>query len=217
MTSLAWDGGRLSLMALALGWGIGLFSGRTAMAYGEDDGPIRPGKMGHHHWRKVGPGTLGYGGNRTYQGFQGFGLSYHPGYGYGGYALGVGAEGGYPCYGGPGYPHPAPPLRRFGRLLPYSYNGGPGYPREGGSHYFSPVGPLVAGREVVSTGIDRRDPTPSSDYGPFTGTLPYPDWYFAPYSAAAARGGTSDGSGPPIPPSGPPIPPSGPPIPPPGP
>ena len=49
-------------------------------------------------------GTLGYGPPGEHPGFFGFGLSFHPGYGYGGNGLGVGAYGGYPCYGGPGYP-----------------------------------------------------------------------------------------------------------------
>src|SRR5436309_1585417 len=74
-------------------------------------------------------------------GFQGFGLKYHPGYGYGGDALGVGAGGGYPFYGGPGYPCAEPRLRRLGKIVPFPYYGGPGYPSPGHPNYFGPVGP----------------------------------------------------------------------------
>src|SRR5262245_60135764 len=52
-------------------------------------------------------------------GREGFGLGYHLGYGYGGRALGVGPFGGYAYYGGPGYPQPAPQLRRFGKITPF--------------------------------------------------------------------------------------------------
>ena len=189
MTSLGSGRRGPSWMGLALTMGALLISGPSAWAFGDGPEGVAVGKFGHHGRRNLGSGTLGYGGDRTYPGFQGFGLAYHPGYGYGGYALGVGADGGYPCYGGPGYPHPAPPLRRLGRLLPYSYYGG----RDGGSHYFDAVGPLVVDPPVVSQGIDLRNPVPSGDYGPFTGALPYPASYFAPYSAAAAGTGSSDG------------------------
>src|SRR5512135_3687906 len=69
-------------------------------------------------------GTLGYGKPGLYPGFQGFGLGYHRGYGYGGDALGVGAGGGYPFYGGPGYCHPWPALRRIGGITPFPFYGG---------------------------------------------------------------------------------------------
>jgi hypothetical protein len=142
------------------------------------------GPQGHH---ATGAGTLGYGGPGVYPGFYGFGLCYHPGYGYGGSALGVGADGGYPFYGGPGYPHPAPPLRRFARLLPFLYNGsGPlayDYPQS-----VENIGPLVANRPVMP-GSDRPDLGSgyphNGDFGPFTGAFPYPEAYFAPYTTAA--------------------------------
>jgi hypothetical protein len=72
-------------------------------------------------------------------GYQGFGLNFHPGYGYGGAALGVGPEGGYPFYGGPGYPHAEPRLRRFPLLhiVPFPYFGGPGYPTPECPNFFA--------------------------------------------------------------------------------
>ena len=44
---------------------------------------------------------------------------------------GPGAEGGYPFYGGPGYPNCEPSLRRIGGINPFPYYGGPGYPTPG--------------------------------------------------------------------------------------
>src|SRR3954463_14895548 len=95
-------------------------------------------------------------------GFQGFGLGYHLGYGYGGKAYGVGPDGGYPFYGGPGYPHPGPPLRRFGRIPPFPHYAGPGYPTPDCPNYFGPTGPLVADQAVVMVGDD------SGGYGGFS-------------------------------------------------
>jgi hypothetical protein len=172
MISLVRGGGRLPVMALALALGIWVFSGSSAMADG-------------------GPGL--------YPGFQGFGLGYHPGYGYGGAALGVGAFGGYPFYGGPGYPFAEPRLRRIGGIVPFPYYGGPGYPSPGNPNYFGGVGPLVADQPIVTIGSDLNDPGDASSYGPFTGALPYPDTFFAPFTATAtatataAAGGSSSG------------------------
>ncbi len=113
----------------------------------------------------------------------GFGLSYHPGYGYGGKGLGVGSAGGYPFYGGPGYVHPEPPLNRFGRIVPFAYDGGPGYPRVGTSPFYDATGPLVA-RPPVLQPLDGRDPaSQTSGYGSFSGTLPIPETVFAPYAS----------------------------------
>jgi hypothetical protein len=133
---------------------------------------------------------LSYGGDRLYPGYYGFGLAYHPGYGYGGSALGTGIFGGYPFYGGPGYPHEPPPLRRCRHLLPFLYNGS-------GHFVFDfpvsvvGVGPLVANRPVMP-GSDRPDLGSGAPYngnfGPFTGAFPYPETYFAPYAEAAAAG-----------------------------
>ena len=157
--------------------------------------------QGSHKHPGPGYGTLGYGRPGLYPGFQGFGLGYHLGYGYGGDALGVGADGGYPFYGGPGYPHPWPRLRRIGGITPFPYDGGPGSPSPCHPNYFGGVGPLVADRPVVTIGSDRGDLDEASGYGPFTGTLPYPETSFAPFAAAA--GGSSSGGSSPYPPTTP--------------
>ena len=83
-------------------------------------------------------------------GFQGFGLSCHLGYGYGGRAFGVGPFGGYPGYGGPGYP----------------CLGAPYDP--------TATGPLRPNPSVVTSG-DGPDVGYIGDYGLFTGAPPYPD------------------------------------------
>jgi hypothetical protein len=85
--------------------------------------------------------------------FQGFGLKYHLGYGFGGRAVGTGPFGGYPRYGGPGH-----------------------------TGSFLPVGPLVV-NEDVATILPRPEP---GDYGLFTGAMPYPEHFFAPYAGEAA-------------------------------
>jgi hypothetical protein len=149
-----------------------------------DDMGVSPGFF---QQRVTGNGTLSYGGYGVYPGFPGFGLSFHLGYGYGREALGTGALGGYPFYGGPGYPHPAPLLRRCGGITPFLFYGGPPYPRYGYSNFFTEVGPLHP-REPVAQVVDRGQPAYTGDFGPFTGTLPYPDTYFAPFIEAAARG-----------------------------
>jgi hypothetical protein len=141
MTSPVQDGGRRALQALA----ICAVAFTSSVAHGG------------------GPGA-----NR---GFVGFGLSYHLGYGYGGRGLGVGAEGGYPYYSGPGYPHEPPPLRRLGKIAPFTYYGGPGYPCNGPSHFFEGVGPLVIDPPLVISGMDRPDLPVASDYGPFSGVI----------------------------------------------
>ena len=113
----------------------------------------------------------------------GFDLSYHLGYGYGGKGLGVGPVGGYPFYGGPGYLHAEPPLRRFGRIEPFSYYGGPCYPRVGTSQYYDATGPLVARPPVLQL-MDGQDPALQvRGYGAFSGTLPIPETVFAPYAS----------------------------------
>lgn len=91
-------------------------------------------------------------------GFPGFGLSFHPGYGYGGRGLGVGPSGGDPFFGGPGYPHPAPALRRFGRITPFfAYDGG------GSPNRYQASGPLIISRPYVVTN------QPGGDFGAYTG------------------------------------------------
>jgi hypothetical protein len=153
-----------------------------------DDG-VSPGFFQQHIW---GSAALSYGGYSLYPGFPGFGLSFHRGYGYGGNGLGTGADGGYPFYGGPGYPHPAPTLRRCGGITTFLYYGGPEYPRLGYSNFFSEVGPLSV-RQPVAVVVTHGEIGHSGDFGPFTGTLPYPDSYFAPFVEAAALGVAPDG------------------------
>jgi hypothetical protein len=123
----------------------------------------------------LGYGTLGYDRSGLYTGFYGFGLSFHLGYGYGGKALGVGAFGGDPFYGGPGYPSCS-----YGR-----FSGVPA--------------PLVVDPPVALEAFDRSERTFPSDYGPFTGAIPYPETLFAPYAAAAASTGSSTGASSPPP------------------
>jgi hypothetical protein len=110
---------------------------------------------------------LGYGPPGDHPGFYGFGLSFHPGYGYGGNALGVGAFGGYPCYGGPGYP------------LHY------GYPRFTANPYYEGIGPLYFDQPVVITEL-----MGAGDFGPYTGASAYA--YVHPsYAAEAATTGSA--------------------------
>lgn len=197
MISTVRTGGHLSLMALASGLGIWVLSVSSGIA---GDGiavvpPPRVDKVVEPNRGCDGPGlgTLGYGRPGLYPGFQGFGLGYHLGYGYGGDALGVGAGGGYPFYGGPGYPHPWPRLRRIGGITPFCYFGGPGYPSPEHPNYFGGVGPLSPDQPVVTYESDPRDPAYNGGYGRFDGTLPYPESAFAPFATIAGAGGTASG------------------------
>jgi hypothetical protein len=198
MMSLTQFAGRLPLKALVLALGICGFSGPAAVA---DDGgfagPLQVQKcekcgMYHDGHSTTRDGTQGCGGPGVISGFQGFGRGCHLRYGYGGDALGVGADGGYPFYGGPGYPHPWPCLRRCGGITPFPYFGGPGYPSPGNPNYFGGVGPLVANQPVIAIGTDQGGI--ARGYGAFTGTLPYPEAVFASFTAAAAAGGSSSGA-----------------------
>lgn len=149
-------------------------------------GPVRPGLPGSDK------GSSGYAWPGLFPDFNGFGLSYHLGYGYGGNALGVGANGGYPFYGGPGYPHGTPRLRRFGPITPFPYYGGPGILCNGPPYYFAPVGPLAVDQQVAHehNGSDHG-------YGALTGAIPYPDTLFAPYASPELPAGSSGEAGPP--------------------
>lgn len=112
-------------------------------------------------------GTLGYGPPGLHPGFYGFGLSYHPGYGYGGNGLGVGTCGGNPFYGGPGYP--------------CQY----GYPKFA-YPYYEGIGQLYFDPPVVATDFDENP----GDFGPYTGASDYA--YTHPtYTAEAAATGSS--------------------------
>jgi hypothetical protein len=179
MLSLARGGGRLPLKALTLALGISVFAGSLAVA--DDHGSVvdHEGRFKHNN---LGSGTLGWAEYGPYPGLYGFSLRWHPGYGYGRYALGVGADGGYPFYGGPGYPHEPPHLRRFGPTEPYAYCGGPGYPNSGWSNFFQDVGGLVVDKPVVSIGDpgdfgyvgENGERNPGADFGQFTGACLLP-------------------------------------------
>jgi hypothetical protein len=186
---------------LAIAWGICYsWSAPTIFAAGAElDAKGVAGNEHHGHGRY---GTLGYGGYGLYPGYQGFGLKYHPGYGYGGCALGVGAFGGYPFYGGPGYPHDAPGLKPFCGIAPFPYFGGPGYSSYGHPNFFDEPGQLVVNEPVAQENADlgdsdargkRVDYPDTGGYGIFTGMIPYPESLFAPYTAAAATGSSSTG------------------------
>ncbi len=144
-----------NVLAFALGiWG---FCGSSAVdAAGVDDGKCQLCGKAHHGTCGPGFGTLGYGPPGVFLGFQGFSLKFCLGYGYGAKALGVGAFGGYPFYGGPGYPHPWPHLNRFCGITPFPYFGGPGYSGPPSCNFFGEPGQLVINENVVGEG-DRGD------------------------------------------------------------
>jgi len=192
---------RIPFQAFALALGIWVSSVTSPMTHGDlYKGRCHVCGKIHHGAGGPGYGTLGHGPPGVLPGYYGFSLKYCRGYGYGGKALGVGALGGYPFYGGPGYPHPWPQLRRFCGIAPFSYYGGPGYSGFGYCNFYDEPGHLVVNEDVVAEG-DRRGlgseggygfgSGGSSDYGIFTGALPYPESYFAPYTAAAAASGST--------------------------
>jgi hypothetical protein len=191
MFSLVRSGGRLPLNLGSLSMAMWVVLGSLAFA-GDGGG-------GHNGDGDMSYGTLGWEPYGLYPGYYGFSHRYHLGYGYGLGALGVGADGGYPFYAGPGYPHEPPCLNRFGPATPSVYFGGPDYPRFGYSNFFQEVGGLVIERPVVSVGepgefgyVDARgDVAPTHDFGSFTGALPYPETKFAPYASEAAATGSS--------------------------
>ena len=198
MLSLVRGGGRLLVEGIYLALGISVASPvhwplPTITVQLVD----HEGRFKHYN---LGEGTLGWAEYGLYPGLYGFSLRWHPGYGYGRYALGVGADGGYPFYGGPGYPHEPPHLRRFGPTEPYAYYGGPGYPISGCSNFYQGIGGLVVDKPVVSVGepgdfgyVGRNgERNPGADFGHFTGALPYPTTYLAP-NAAAATGSSGAG------------------------
>jgi hypothetical protein len=183
MISLVRDGGCCSGKALALAWGIWALAG----APGEIEAG-GPGIAGN------GCETGNCGGPGFSSGFQGFGLGFHPGYGYGRRGLGVGPDGGYPIYGGPGYSGFVPGLRRFARIQPFLYNGGPGYPCPGAPNFFAGVGPLAVDPPVaIFTTAPDGSPPPIGDFGAFTGAIPYSEETLAPFASAASAIGTTTG------------------------
>jgi len=186
------SGGGLAWKAMVLVMGALAYAGPTKPAFG--DGPPPPPPPQPSVWgslfpSKLGLGDLGYGPPGLQPGFAGFGLGFHRGYGYGGDGLGVGAHGGYPYYGGPGYPHGDPRLRRFGANRPFLYYDGPGDSCYGPTQRYAPTGPLAVDQPVVKV-----DDAYAQDYGSFSGAIPYAETVFAPYAAAAAATGSSAGS-----------------------
>ncbi len=133
-------------------------------------------------------GTLGYGPPGLHPGFQGFGMGYHLGNGYGGDGLGVGAEGGFPFYGGPGYRHPGPRLSRHLAIVPFGYYGGPGGPRPACPQYYGGVGPLAVDRPVISVAGTPGEAGYDSGFGGFTGAVPNAEAAFAPFTSQAGGG-----------------------------
>lgn len=201
MISLVRRGGETTLRTLALALAVWGFCGSLATCHGDGvDAPVSQPSC------PPGFGTLGWGPAGCNPGFQGFGLFFHRGYGYGGGSLGVGAEGGYPFYGGPGYLHPSPPLRRRGPATPFAYLGNPGPP-----YGFDLPGTLVVHDPVVMQTNGRESGADGGarfafdiGFGPFTGALPYPESYFAPYASAAAAGEFTSTTGSPHPATPPP-------------
>ncbi len=188
----------LPLKALALILGVWGLTGKSAMA--DDVGPVVTGLVHGGplpytgiHLLPSPPsfGTLGYGPPGLQPGYQGFGLGYHLGYGYGGDTLGVGCDGGYPFYGGPGYPHCMPQLRRIGGIVPFFYFAGPGYPSPEHPNFFGEFGPLVTDRPVVTIVHESGQPVEGTGYGIFTGAAPDAEARFAPFTARAAAGVSS--------------------------
>jgi hypothetical protein len=201
MISLEQGGRRFPSKAMASALGICALFGSVALAHDNEPCPNCPPqgrlpkgvKHYHGHSESPGYGTLGYGPPGVFPGFQGFGLGYHLGYGYGGAGLGPGAEGGYPFYGGPGYPHPWPTLRRIGGINPFPYYGGQGYPDACHPNFYGGVAPLVADRPVIEIAPEPGEADPTSGYGYFTGAVPYPEAVLAPYTTRAGLEGSASG------------------------
>jgi hypothetical protein len=214
MIALVRRGDRLCRVAFALGFAAWVVPVLACKAQGAAP-PPPPGPLpvcptchkahrGNQKHPGPGVGTLGYGPPGLFPGFQGFGLGYHPGYGYGGDALGVGADGGYPFYGGPGYPHPWPTLNRFGRINPFPFYGGPGGPTPECRNYFAPVGPLAGDTPVIQIEREPGEADYQSGYGGYTGVLPYPETVLAPFTTRAAAAGSASGVSTASPPNAPP-------------
>ncbi len=182
---------RAVMVALILGTWIGALKPEALAGDPPPDRSQPRTKFGHKRRSIVTEGTLGYGPPGLRPGFPAFGLTYHPGYGYGGYGLGTMAEGGFPFYAGTGYPHSMPPLNRLGKLIPTTFFAGPGGPTPACPNFFAPSGaPLVveppAVLEDLGMGIGEGD-----DFGCYTGSLPYSETLFAPFATAAATGSLS--------------------------
>jgi hypothetical protein len=188
MFSMMRSCGRFPLAASVFFLGLGTSPRPSALAdphtHNFHQGRFKHGRLGY--------GTLGWAPYGLYPGLYGFSLRWHKGYGYGKYALGVGAEGGYPFYAGPGYPHEPPHLNRCGPDAPWEYFGGPGYPIFGWTNSYQGIGGLTVDKPVVGVGEPgdygyvghNGEINPGHDFGPFTGAIPYPETKFAPFAAA---------------------------------
>ena len=141
----------------------------------------------------AGYGTLGYGGYGLYPGFLGFGLSFHLGYGYGGRAWALAAHGGYPFYGGRGYPHGEPILKRFGNITRFPITADPAIP----SMAIPTTSKASAARRRSTgrLGVRRRlaSRQPCRRLRPLYRGYSLSRDLFAPYAAAAAATGSSTG------------------------
>ncbi len=200
-------GRRFPFKSLALGVGVWVVSISQVAALA--DGPVGTGQpcpncgLADHNHGLVPPGAIPPRHAippRAVQGkvpkgdpFNGFGLGYHMGFGYGGAALGVNPNGGYPFYGGPGYPACDPVLRRFGPITPFPYHGGTGFPTAGHPNYFGGIGPLVPDAPVITFEPDPRDAGYVSGYGSYTGGVPDAERQFASFTLEAAFSGTTSG------------------------
>jgi hypothetical protein len=197
MRSLVRGGGRHRWVALATGLGVWIASAPWCKADGDICPSCHKPYRSHSNSKRPGPacGTLGYGPPGLHPGFQGFGLGYHPGYGYGGGGRGVGAEGGFPFYGGPGYPHPWPTLQRLPLtgINPFPFYGGPGFPAPGHPNYFGGVGPLAPDQPVIQIEPEPGEADYAHGYGCFTGVVPYSEAFLAPFTTRAAAGGSASG------------------------
>ena len=191
MLSIARSSGGLPVKGFALALGISVLLGASVMADGDGHADFAEGRFKPKY---LGEGTLGWAEYGLYPGLYGFSLRWHPGYGYGLYALGVGADGGYPFYGGPGYPHPWPQLRRFGPATPFAYYGGPDWPRDPLCNYYAGIGGLAIEKPVVTIGEPGdsglcqrswRRPTRSRFWSVYRG-YSLSETTFAPYTSAAA-------------------------------
>ncbi len=183
-----------SLVSCGLILGAWAAAGSPALGFDNPQNyPIQPkpkpkGIKGLLSHRETTYGSLGYGPPGPQPGYQGFGLKYGLNYGFGGgNALGVGADGGYPLYGGPGYVHPGPQLRRAPGITAFPYYGGPGNPTPTCPQFYGEAGPLSLDPPVVRYEDDPDGTAGANDFGRFTGMLPYPERTFAPFSTDAAN------------------------------
>jgi hypothetical protein len=192
----AWGGNGFPLKALAVAlaaWSCPRAAQAAEADYGgpapttcQDQHCRNSGHSHHNHQGRDGLGPLGYGPPGLHPGFQGFGIGYHLGYGYGGKGLGA-ADGGYPFYGGPGYPHPWPRLWRFGGINPFPHFAGTGAPTPEHPNFYGTVnGTLVVDQPVISTTGGTYGPDVATSFGGYTGALPYPDSAFAPFTSEAS-------------------------------